>query len=118
MEVRQGREENFQPEVYVIPARAELKDEVKTALATKINALQTNYPGLSACESGGGFQIVIPDKLRIGHEAHFALLTRRFLDYVRNPSSLPAWEKPNILAKYFVTTEGVKLARQTPEKSN
>jgi hypothetical protein len=24
---------------------------------------------------------------------------------------LPAWEKPNMVAKYYVTTKGVELAR-------
>ena len=116
IEVRQGREQYFAAEVYVIPARAELHDKVKTALTAKVAALQKNYPGLSLREDAERFQIVIPEKLRIGHEAHFALLTRRFLDYVRDPKTLPAWEKPNLLAKYFVTTGGVKLARESSQK--
>ncbi len=113
VEVRQGKAENFVPEVYVIPASPSVKTEVGEALRAKVAALQRNYPGVDLRESGEGFQIVIPGKLRVGHEAHFALLTRRFLDYVRDPKSLPAWEKSNMLAKYFITTEGVKLARQT-----
>lgn len=116
IEVRQGREQNFVAEVYVIPNRAELHDEVKAALTAKITALQKHYPGLALREDAGRFQIAIPDALRVGHEAHFALLTRRFLDYVRDPKSLPAWEKPNLLAKYFITTGGVKLARDSSQK--
>lgn len=118
IEVRQGREENFVAQVYVVPNQPELKDEVEVTLKAKLASLQKTFPGLAMKASGAGFQIVIPEALRIGHEAHFALLTRRFLDYVRNPKSLPAWEKPNMLAKYFVTTEGVKLARQTSANSN
>ena len=113
VEVRQGREENFVPEVYVIPASAEARAEIAAALKSRVAVLQKDYPGVTLREGGERFQIVIPDKLRVGHEAHFALLTRRFLDYVRDPKSQPVWEKPNLLAKYFVTTEGVKLARQT-----
>lgn len=117
VEVRQGKDEGFLPVVYVIPSRPELKPEIELALAAKIAALQSKYPGLAMKASGPGFALVIPDSLRIGHEAHFALLTRRFLDYVRDPKSLPAWEKPNMLAKYFVTTEGVRLARKNFAKS-
>lgn len=113
VEVRQGKAENFVPEVYVIPASVAVKAEVGAALKAKVAALQKNYPGLALREDGEWYQILIPEKLRVGHEAHFALLTRRFLDCVSNPKSLPAWEKPNMLAKYFVTTEGVKIARQT-----
>ena len=115
IEVRQGPEEKYMSQVYVIPARPELHDEVLAALKTKIAVLQKNYPGLAVAENAGRIQLLIPDNLRIGHEAHFGLLTRRFLDYVRNPKTLPAWEKPNMLAKYFVTTGGVKLARQSAQ---
>jgi predicted dehydrogenase len=117
IEVRQGRADNFVADVYVIPNQPEFKAEVETALKAKLAALQKTFPGLALKASGDGFQVMIPDQLRIGHEAHFALLTRRFLDYVRDPKSLPAWEKPDMLAKYFVTTEGVKLARQTSVNS-
>jgi hypothetical protein len=56
--------------------------------------------------------VTIPDKYRIGHEARFAEVTNDFLGYLANPASLPAWEKPNMLAKYFVTTAGVALSQQ------
>ena len=101
------------PTVFVIPNMPHLKTEIETALKSKIVELQKNYPGVTIQAHGDEFKLVIPDALRSGHEAHFALLTRRFLGYVREPSSLPAWEKPNMLAKYFVTTQGVKLARET-----
>lgn len=55
----------------------------------------------------------IPDRYRVGHEAHFGQVTEQFLEYLRNPRSIPAWEKANMLAKYFVTTEGVRLSRQS-----
>ena len=113
VEFRQGKEENYLPMVYVIPTAPEFKAEVGAALKNKIAALQKNYPGVSLQSHGDEFQLMIPDALRIGHEAHFALLTRRFLDYVHHPKSLPAWEKPNMIAKYFTTTEGVKLARKS-----
>jgi hypothetical protein len=47
----------------------------------------------------------------VGHEAHFAQVARQFFRFVRNEAHLPAWEKPNMLAKYFVTTQGVALSR-------
>ena len=116
IEVRQGQEEQFVPEVYVVPNGPALKEPVQTALARHIASLQKSTPGLAVQEQAGRFRVVIPDRCRAGHEAHFALLTRQFLDFVRNPKTVPAWEKPNMLAKYFVTTQGVKLARETSEK--
>ncbi len=115
VEVRQGAAENYIAQVYVIPTRPELHGVVAAALAVKMAALQMVYPGLSVKDLGDRFQIQIPDAFRVGHEAHFALLTRRFLDYVQHPESQPAWEQPNLLAKYFLTTAGVELARQNPQ---
>jgi predicted dehydrogenase len=110
--VRQGREEAFVPEVEVAPSQPGLRAGLARALDRRVKALQGAYPGLAMTERDGHFRLVIPDRYRLGHEAHFGLLTRRFLEYVRSPRSLPTWEKPNMLAKYFVTTRGIGLARQ------
>jgi hypothetical protein len=32
-----------------------------------------------------------------------------FMKYMASPRSMPAWERPNMLAKYFVTTTGVQM---------
>jgi hypothetical protein len=61
-------------------------------------------------------RIDVPDALRIGHEEHFAQVAQRFLQYLRDRKTLPAWERPNMLAKYTLTTEGIALARKSPPK--
>ncbi len=116
IEVRQGPEEQFVPQVDVIPATSELKPAVQSALLRRMEKLQASMPGLAVRDLGERLRIVIPDRYRVGHEAHFGLLTHRFLDFVRQPRTMPTWEAPNLLAKYFVTTEGVRLARNNPRK--
>lgn len=118
VEVRQGKEEKFVPELYVVPNRPEDKAAVAEALRRKVEALQAAYPGVSVEDAGEALRLAIPAALRVGHEAHFALLAARFLGYVRNPGTLPAWGKPNMLAKYYVTTRGVELARRSGEPAN
>jgi hypothetical protein len=54
---------------------------------------------------------VVPEKFRVGHEAHFGQVTNRFFDYVTAPRSLPAWETPFMLAKYAVSTKGVEKGK-------
>lgn len=54
----------------------------------------------------GEAHIVIPQKLRVVHEDHFAQVTNRFFDYLKAPATLPAWEQSNMLVKYFITTSG------------
>jgi hypothetical protein len=67
-------------------------------------------------DKGAELHITVPDALRITHEDHFAQVAKRFLQYIRDRKTLPAWERPNMLAKYRVTTEGTVLAAQKPPK--
>ena len=36
-------------------------------------------------EAGDAVQVLVPDSLRTGHEAHFAEVTTRFLEYLKAP---------------------------------
>jgi predicted dehydrogenase len=109
IEVRQDREQNYRPELYVVPGEA--KGDVLAAVKQKVSALPERFSGIGVLDLRGEFQITIPDHLRSGHEAHFAEVTRLFLEYLQDPRLLPKWEKPNMLAKYWVTTQGVAKAR-------
>jgi len=109
IEIRQGKEENWKPELYVVPNNASSKAEILAALKTKVAALQSKYAGVGVEERGNRLLVTIPDKFRDGHEAHFAEVMRRFLGYLRDPKTLPAWENPNMLAKYYTTTKGLEM---------
>jgi len=109
VEVRQGIEENYQPELYVAPRHP----GVKAALAGKIAALALRYPGIALEDQGNRWRVAIPGEYRVGHEAHFAQVTRQFFEYWRHPETFPAWENANMLAKYFTCTKGVELSRES-----
>jgi predicted dehydrogenase len=113
VEIRQGKQENFRPELYVAPETAASADEVYAALRKKIETLQKDWPGVGMAVHGCQAQVVIPDKYRVGHEAHFAQVTNTFFNYLKDPASLPAWEKSNMLVKYFISTRGVELSNQS-----
>jgi hypothetical protein len=55
--------------------------------------------------------VVIPDKYSVSHEEHFAQVTERYLQYLKE-GKLPDWEVPNMLAKYYITTKALEMARQ------
>ena len=116
VEIRQGTAEKYRPELYVVPNTPADKAAVLAAIQKKMAAVQTAHPGVAVEDRGAELRISIPDRLRIGHEDHFAQVTQRFLRYVRDRSTLPAWERPNMLAKYYVTTEGTALARKSPPR--
>jgi len=90
--------------LYVVPAGPGEAKDVGEALRCKLAGLQHRFPGVAVVDRRGEFQVAIPDRYRVGHEAHFAEVTQQFLGYLRNPSSIPAWERPNLLTKYHITT--------------
>jgi predicted dehydrogenase len=114
VEIRQGAAEKHRPELYVVPNTPSDKPAVLAAVQKKMAAVQAQHPGVGVEDLGAELRVTVPDRLRIGHEDHFAQVTQRFLRYVRDRSSLPAWERPNMLAKYSVTTEGTSLAHRAP----
>jgi predicted dehydrogenase len=110
-EIRQGKEQKYRPELYIRPNTPALRDEVFAALKKQLAALQSEWPGVDMAVEGGEAHIVIPEKFRVGHEAHFAQVTRAFLGYLNDPKSLPAWEKSNMLVKYYICSKAVELSR-------
>jgi predicted dehydrogenase len=107
LEVRQSKKENYRPELFAVTGDA----AVKRALAARVTELQAKYPGIGCEDRGGEVLVTIPDVYRVGHEAHFAQVTNQFLRYLDNPGLLPAWENPNMLAKYATATIGVDRSR-------
>ena len=116
IEVRQTRADRFRPELYVVPAEAAMKPQILAAIQAKAAALTHDYPGIGVEDRGAEIHVTIPDALRVGHEAHFAQVMRSFLNDLRDRRTLPSWERPNMLAKYFVTTKGTELSREGPSR--
>jgi predicted dehydrogenase len=114
VEVRQGEAEGWRPEVYVVPNAPALEGEVLAAVRRRVEALQERWPGVSVEERGDRILVVAPDRYRLGHEHHFAEVTARFLAYLADRRAVPARERHDMLAKYYVTTRGADLARAAP----
>ena len=114
VEIRQMRSNGFRPELYVVPNAPADAADLLSAVRQTIAGARTECPGVDVEDRGSEIRIAIPDALRVGHEAHFAEVTKTFLEYLRDRTKLPPWERPNMLAKYFVTTSGTELSRQRP----
>lgn len=109
--IRQGKEQNYRPEVYVEPAQGSDAGELAISLKKAVTGLQRKLPGLKAEKAGDGWHIVIPDNCQTGHEAHFRNVMDAYLQYLAE-GRLPDWEVPYMLAKYYITTKSLELARQ------
>jgi predicted dehydrogenase len=116
VEVRQTEADSYRPELYVVPNESASAPQLLAAVQAKLGALQLEYPRVSVEQRGSELHVVIPDPFRVGHEAHFAQVTTKFLQYLRNRTTLPAWERGNMLAKYYVTTKGTELSREGPAR--
>jgi predicted dehydrogenase len=117
IEILQGKEQNYRPELYVEAAEGVDNIELSKALLKAVSNLQTKYPGVMVKQSGDAWHVTIPDKFRIGHEAHFGQVTERFLKYLAQ-KKLPYWEEPNMKAKYYTTTRALKMAQAPTSSSN
>ena len=117
IEVRQTKADRFLPELYVVPGDAAVKPQVLAAVQAKVASLKRLYPGIGVEDRGTEIHVTVPEKLREGHEAHFAQVTTNFLSYLRDRRTLPAWERPNMVAKYYVTTLGTELSRKSASES-
>ena len=106
--IRQGKNEGFKPVLYV-QLLGSSSQELEKALT---KTLQSHYPGLELQQlPSGEYKVLVPDYYHTGHEAHFAEVTKNYLHYLQT-GSLPSWEVPNTLTKYYTTTEALRLARE------
>ncbi|NLR62788.1 Gfo/Idh/MocA family oxidoreductase [Chitinophaga varians] len=108
--IRQGAEQQYKPVLYIESALHNDTAYAKTVEA-HIATLAQKYPGLALKANDKGWEIVIPEALAKKHEALFGKVMQQFLEYVRN-NNMPAWEVPNMLAKYYTTTQALALAKK------
>jgi hypothetical protein len=107
--IEQGAEENYRPVLYIeSTGNKDLEAALQNALK---NEVAQKFPGTTMEKmSDTQFKINIPEKFKVGHEAHFGQVTEHYLKYLE-AGKLPDWEVPNMIAKYYTTMEGYKMAK-------
>ncbi len=110
--IRQGAEQNYKPTLYVEAAKDTDLNEFEKSLNNAVSGtLASKYPGVGLSKvSEGIWTIRIPDEYNVGHEAHFTQVTEKYLQFLVD-GKLPEWEVPNMIVKYYTTTEALKVAR-------
>jgi len=73
--------------------------------------ISAKFSGVELYKIGKGWSVKLPENLVEGHEAHFARVTNNFLEYLKN-ENMPAWEVPDMLAKYYTTTKALATAQK------
>jgi predicted dehydrogenase len=107
--IRQGAEQQFKPTLYIEPLIHTPAFEKEAQAVVEKIAMQ--YKGVTLKKNDKGWEVIIPDSFKEGHESHFARVTEKYLEYL-SKNNMPAWEVPNMLAKYYTTTQAQKLANK------
>ncbi|MBK7372509.1 MAG: oxidoreductase [Saprospiraceae bacterium] len=106
--IRQGKEEGYKPTLY-IEANDSKDSSIAMAINNKLSAQSQQWPGINLETTPRGWKLNIPPAIQEGHEAHFARVMEKFLQYVQ-AGDMPSWEVPNMIAKYYTTTHALQLA--------
>ena len=106
--IRQGKEENFKPTLYV---EGPADQAFEQSLHASIQKINLKFPGVSLKRNNKGWEVIIPEQYKESHETHFARVTEKYLEYLKN-NNMPSWEVPNMIAKYYTTTAARALANK------
>lgn len=107
--IRQGAEQQYKPVLYIEPVTTDAG--YVNDLQEAFQSIQEKYPGVALKALSKGWEVIIPEQYKEGHEAHFARVAEKFLQYLQQ-GNMPAWEVPNMLAKYYTTTTALEMAKQ------
>jgi predicted dehydrogenase len=105
--IRQGAEQQYKPTLYIEPLGK--TDAYEQEVQNVVDRLNAQYKGISLKKNDKGWEVIIPDSFKEGHEAHFARVMEKYLEYLEK-GNMPAWEVPNMIAKYYTTTSARKMA--------
>jgi predicted dehydrogenase len=106
--ITQGSKDK-RPVLFIKPIK-KIDTAYERTVLEKLKIVQQKYPGIDLKKSGNAWEVIIPEKYNEGHEAHFARVTEKFLEFLKN-GSMPEWEVPNMITKYYITTGALELAR-------
>ncbi len=107
--IKQGAAENFLPTLYVENVKGISMNDFSARLKESLGTMPFDSLTVDAVDNNT-LRINVPDKYRVGHEAHFGQVTARFLQYM-NDGKLPDWEESGMITKYYTTTGALKLAK-------
>ena len=110
--IKQTKDEKYKPTVYVEATGATDLAAFETSLKKVVEeTISAKYPGLKLTKLADKRWVVeIPAQYSVGHEAHFGQVTEKYLQYLKD-GKLPEWEVPNMLVKYYITTEALKMSK-------
>jgi predicted dehydrogenase len=107
--IRQDKDQQYKPTLYIESVGKAKDADFEKTLNEQMKTIAVKYPGVELKRAKGGWEVIVPEKYKEGHEAHFGRVTEKFLEYLKN-GNMPSWEVPNMIAKYYTTTQGLEVS--------
>lgn len=107
--ISQGKEQQYKPVLYLEPADKSIIDGWQKNIEQGMNMIHKEYPGLTLKKSKEGWEVVIPDDIKVDPEKQFSLVVKKYLQYLHE-GRMPQWEISAMLSKYYTTTLGLEKA--------
>ncbi len=107
--IRQDKDQQYKPTLYIEPVGKAKDANYEKTLNEQMKTIVTKYPGVELKSTKSGWEVIVPEKYKEGHEAHFGRVTEKFLEYLKK-GNMPSWEVPNMIAKYYTTTQGLEVS--------
>jgi hypothetical protein len=109
LEIRQGKEEGFEPALYIIANERTDMNLFEDNLNKAIRNLPQKDIEIQKIKSNV-WKAIVPKDLRIDHEERFAIVVKKYLEYLKN-GNVPEWEVAGMVSKYYTTTSALSMIR-------
>jgi predicted dehydrogenase len=109
--IEQGKEQGYKPLLTIKAVKGTDLTAFENELSEALKTISAKYPGVTLTKKESDSWIVdVPERYHTGHESHFGQVTENYLKYL-SEGALPEWEVPNMIAKYYVTTHALEMAK-------
>lgn len=113
LKTSQGEEQGFVKQLYAQKPEEVDRQEFEKSLQGVIDEIREVYPFVSFKPTTDKdlYLIDIPVAHRTGHESHFNNVAESFFSFLVS-CDMPKWEQANTMAKYYITTTAVEVAKE------
>ncbi len=81
--IRQDKDQQYKPTLYIEPVGKAKDANFEKTLNEQMKTIAAKYPGVELKSAKNGWEVIIPEKYKEGHEAHFGRVTEKFLEYLK-----------------------------------
>jgi len=77
-----------------------------------VDELRKTVPSVTSKRvAEGRYQIIVPVEDRKGHEDYFGMVAEKYFEFLIS-RNMPEWEISNMIAKYYITTTALEMAKK------